>query len=192
MKNLFRMMLLGAFMIALNACATESIPTKLYSYSPDFNGMYISTGIPGLSLIMSCASNTSCEIDEVEDSDGKPESGQMVYHNAAPLKDTGQLQFAFDYAYEHRNQSSASAEDKALLKSLEPLFKQKSVEFNNCIDLDPDTPKYMVACKLTSSPWEKPTILFFATLLENTSNCSGSFCRFMITSMLGMEFKPKQ
>jgi hypothetical protein len=161
--------------------ASKPVQATLHSHSQDFTGWYISPKMLGDALMLNCASNTACELQMI---DGK--ASVMAYPQASPLEDTGQIQYAYEYAREHRNHPSATSMDKKMLEALEPLFQQTNVKFDRCIDLDPSLPKYMVACKLTSSPWAEPTVIFFATQL--TDNC-GAYCRFSLLPL--HEFKPK-
>lgn len=197
MNTFFRLFMTCALVLTIAACASNkegssasrSDSATLHSHSQDFTGWYISPGTSSDALVLYCSSNTACELQMVSAVDGKASSSVMQYHQASPLKDTGQIQYAFEYAREHRNHPSATSEDKKMLEALEPLFQQANVEFNHCLDLDPNLPKYMVACKLTSSPWTKPTIIFFGTQLSD--NC-GAFCRFTLLPLHGLEMELKK
>lgn len=196
MNTFFRLLMTCALLLTIAACASNKggprasrSDATLHAYSQDFTGWYISPGTSNDALVLYCSSNTVCELQMVSAVDGKASSSVMQYHQASPLKDTGQIQYAFEYAREHRNHPSATSEDKKMLEALEPLFQQANVEFNHCLDLDPNLPKYMVACKLTSSPWTKPTVIFFGTQLSD--NC-GAFCRFTLLPLHGLEMGLKK
>jgi len=197
MNTFFRLSMTCAFALTFAACASNkegsstsgAEKTILHSHSQDFTGWYISPGTSNDALMLYCSSNTACELQMVSAVDGKASSSVMKYHQASPLKDTGQIQYAYEYARKHRNHPSASSEDREMLKALEPLFQQENVKFNHCLDLDPNLPKYMVACKLTSSPWTKPTVIFFGTQL--TDNC-GAFCRFTLLPLHGLRIELKK
>lgn len=197
MNTFVRLCTIYTTALALTACASGKLNTSspnsgttaLYTHSQDFTGWYVSSGTSKDKLVLHCSSNTACELQMVSVEDGKTSSNVKVYDNASPLEDTGQVEYAYEYAREHRNKpSTASSTDKELLEALEPLFKQANVEFKHCLDLDPNLPKYMVACKLTTSPWAKPTVIFFGTQLSD--NC-GAFCRFTLLPLheLTMEMK---
>lgn len=196
MNTFFRLSMTCALMLTLTACVSNkgggaSSPEKatLHSHSQGFTGWYKSPGTLNDALLLHCSSDTACELQMVSTVDGKASSSVMEYHQASPLKDIGQIQYAYEYARNHRNHPAATSEDKEMLKALEPLFQQENVEFNHCLDLDPNLPKYMVACKLTSSPWAKPTVIFFGTQL--TDNC-GAFCRFTLLPLHGFKKKTER
>jgi|GEM_PF-2416073 len=191
MNTFFRLGMIYIFALTLAACASNMRDASnagqkqaaLHSHSQDIHGWHVSPTMHGDTFVLHCASNTACEI-QIISTDGNLST--MTYPHATPLKDTGQVQYAYEYAREHRNHPSATSTDRQVLKALEPLFKQANVEFKHCLDLDPNLPKYMVACKLTSSPWVEPTVILFATQLSD--NC-GAFCRFTLLPL--HEFKTK-
>ncbi|NOU39763.1 MAG: hypothetical protein HOO85_00645 [Methylotenera sp.] len=196
MNTFFRLSMTCALVLTLAACvsnkggynATRSENATLHTHSQDFTGWYTSSDTSNEALVLHCLSNTVCELQMVSVADGKASSDVMKYHEASTLEDIGQVEYAYEYARDHRNHPSASSEEKELLKALEPLFQQTNVAFNHCIDLDPNLPKYMVACKLTSSPRAEPTVIFFGTQL--TDNC-GIFCRFTLLPLHEFKKKPE-
>ncbi len=192
MNTFLRLSISCALSLTVAACASNkggpNASATLHTHSQDFTGWYLSSGTTKDALVLHCSSNTACELQMVSVADGKASSDVIKYHQASPLENTGQVEYAYEYARKHRDHPTASSEDKELLKELEPLFQQPNVAFKHCLDLDPSLPKYLVACKLTTSPWAEPTVIFFGTQL--TDNC-GAFCRFSLLPLHEFKKKPE-
>ncbi len=169
-----------AILLLATACTTPRRASSLYPQPSDFVGEY-QFKYDKATMVLKCVSNTECNVSVLSPTEEQADKGEN-YTGAIPLTDTSQLQFAFEYAQEHRNDTTASDEDKQTLKALAPLLDQKTYVFDTCIDLIPEEmPKYLVACKPKLTPWDKPTVLLFGTLLTGT--CSGPFCRYVITPL---------
>ncbi len=180
MKSLSYSIACAFFPILVAACASTYEPQShsLYPQSPDFTGEYRFKYPSNESLILKCTSNTQCNMSFTSPT-GEQTGRGTNYANATPIKDASQLQFAFEYAQQHRSAPSATDEDKHTIKALAPLLDQKDYRFNNCIDLNPEEmPQYLVVCKPQSTPWAKPTVFLFGTLIAGT--CGEPFCRYVI------------
>lgn len=180
MKNIVYSIGCVILLLLATACTTAPQSHSLYPQSPDFTGEYRFKYPGNESLTLKCTSNTQCNMSLSYTSPTDEKTGKGTdYARATPIKDTSQLQFALEYAQQHRNASSATDEDKHTIKALAPLLDQKNYKFDNCIDLDPEgMPQYLVACKPQSTPWAKPTVFLFGTLISGT--CGDPFCRYVI------------
>ncbi len=182
MKNLFCFLLTVAASF-LGGCASTNNKQPLKIYDTSLKASYESKQSSSLTLTLHCASDETCILESVFSDGGKLRVNKMEYPNVKPLHNLAKVQFAYQYAKEHRTDPSATAHDKALLKQLAPMFKEDQ-QLESCFDLDAKQPNYMVVCKLTRSPWNKPTVIFYGTLL--TDNC-GAFCRYEFFPMFGRE-----
>jgi hypothetical protein len=130
---------------------------------PRFRGAYIANTTLYKSMTLHCISDTNCTLEVTVDYKGRPISSEDKHSDARRLEDLGQVRSSYTYAKEHSNQNPANARDAEMLRQLEPLFS-KNPEITACIDLDPKQPQLAVVCKLDSSPWNLPAILYFQKL----------------------------
>lgn len=166
----------SAIILTLTSCVSNPSQTTSSFNNPSFEGTYISQNETSNVIKLTCVSDKSCTLESTSTIDGKSYTDKKKYPAASRLTDLAQVKYAYDYAQENRNKPSTSPSDAQSIKQLEPLF-DKNPAITNCIDLDPEYPKYMVACKVTPSPWSAPTVLLFGTVL---ANCGQHFCRFAI------------
>jgi hypothetical protein len=165
------------------SCAELSSPTKSSvavatgatsaANGLSFRGTYVANTSLYQSMTLQCISDTDCSLEVTVSFNGKPLSDRTEYSGVRRLEDIEQIRHAYNYARERSKQKPESSRDTEMLRQLEPLFS-KNPEITACIDLDPKQPQSVAACKLNSSPWNSPTILYFWKL----KSCGPLFCGF--------------
>lgn len=156
--------------------------TENTSASDDYNfkGIYVTQ--PGVTMPMKfdCKSDADCSLEVTSSYKGKPLSDLTKYSGARHLKDLEQVRYSYNYARDRRAMKPTDPRHVEMLSQLEPLFL-KNPEITVCIDLVPEHPKYVVACKLSSSPWNLPAILYFWKTLDS---CGTLFCGFQFLPLV--------
>lgn len=143
--------------------------------SSTLRGLYIMEGGASPTMALACISNSACVLTNLRSANGIQSADSQTFANVLPLSDLSQVAFAYNYAKERSKNKPLDPRSVELWRQLGPLFAQEWIP-NDCVDLDPKQPKYFVACKLTSSPWGRPAVILFVSLL---ANCGSDFCRFV-------------
>lgn len=126
-------------------------------------------------MALACISDTACVLTNVRSENGVQSADSQTFANVLPLSDLAQVAFAYNYARDRGRNDSTDPRSVELRRQLGPLFSQPWAP-SNCFDLDPKQPRYFVACKLASSPWGRPAVVLFVSLL---ASCGPEFCRFV-------------
>jgi hypothetical protein len=173
---------LGAFLAisASSICLAQKSASANAGGNLGFKGAYSATTKPSESMTLRCISDSDCTLEVVAAFDGKPESSQMKFPSARRLENVEQVRYAYNYARERSTKKPTNPRDEAMLKQLEPLFA-RNPEIVGCLDLDPQQPQYVVACKFSPSPWKVDAVIIFGTVL---AGCGPLFCRFELIPFL--------
>lgn len=143
--------------------------------SSTLRGLYVMEDGTSSTMALACISNSACVLTNLRSANGIQSADSQTFANVLPLSDLSQVTFAYNYAKERSKNKPLDPRSVDLWRQLGPLFSHEWVP-SDCVDLDPKQPKYFVACKITSSPWGRPAVILFVSLL---ANCGSDFCRFV-------------
>lgn len=169
---------------ALPSTVTENLTANTDNASAsdnhNFKGIYVTQ--PGASTPMRfhCTLDSDCSLEITGSYKGKPVYDVTKYSGVRRLKDIEQVRYSYNYARDRRAMKPTDPRHVEMLSQLEPLFS-KNPEITDCINLRPEQPQYEVACKLSSSPWNTPTILYFWKTLNS---CGPLFCGFEFSALV--------
>jgi hypothetical protein len=133
-----------------------------------------------LTIRTRCNSN-SCEIETITvRGDNKPSGRIDRVTKISPVTDWAGIQRAMQYTRTNRATKPDSIENAALLEKLRPLLDSDAV-IDRCIDLNQGGSGAALLCHPSSTPWNKPTLLFLGASL---APCGQGFCGYMIFPLL--------
>ena len=128
-----------------------------------------------LSLVLRCETEAYCELDSpsVSARERLPVPG----FRTEVMTDLRELRTSLQFARDRKSTSTANEEARAIREVLRPLL-DSTADLSRCITLQLGSS----VCQLDSSPWNKPTVIYFGADLANCRQDS-IFCGYVLLPM---------
>jgi hypothetical protein len=133
----------------------------------------------GLEIVLECTKETTCTFTSISRSDKSPLKDIQTLNNVRPVEKLIFATNALKYAIDHQSQTPRFPDAIESMNRLRPVLLTNP-SISKCWDLNYPSPEHMLACTLSNTPIDSPSIFLFATLM---ANCDDVFCRYVINPM---------
>jgi hypothetical protein len=175
-KNHLKIVLpiLAIFLASTYAYATPASETIVGTFS-------LAMGKSGnsLEIVLECTTETTCTFTSMSKSDKSPLKDIQTLNNVRPVEKLIYATNALKYAIDHQSQTPRFPDAIESMNRLRPVLLTNP-SISKCWDLNYPSPEHMLACTLSNTPIDSPSIFLFATLM---ANCDDVFCRYVINPM---------